>query len=137
MQAWTDYLQGTLASAITAVGHSHLGMSILLFRYVVCCCECRETHRALQDNAFLLVLQSRNIHDNLHHAVLEPKGHPNTAQQQHTYTVLVTQACELRPDAYPLLMLFQLMDRCLKAEAGTRWCSGIKAAMDRGGSNMK
>ncbi len=39
----------------------------------------RLAYCALEDNAFLLVLESGNIHDNLHHSVLEPQSCPHTA----------------------------------------------------------
>ena len=38
--------------------------------------EGHEAHRALQNDAFLLVLEGGNIHDDLHHAVLESQRCP-------------------------------------------------------------
>ena len=39
----------------------------------------RVAYCALEDNAFLLVLEGRYIHDDLHHSVLEPQGRPHAA----------------------------------------------------------
>ncbi len=39
----------------------------------------RLAYCALEDNAFLLVLEGGDIHDDLHHSVLEPQSCPHAA----------------------------------------------------------